>query len=159
MPEKRKGPPLKFTEDMLKKIIVLMAEGKSKGTVCKEMGINIMTQVAWTDPDGKYYNPKFAEVIKMGEQLAQSWWEETGRLNIHNKDFNSTLFMMNMQNRFGWTRRLEGKLTKEEIHTERKELIVEIKNSDETIAEIGNILASVGAIKSQTKDIIDTEVN
>lgn len=44
----------------------------------------------------------FSETIKQGKFLAESWWMTHGRKNIHNKDFNSTLWYMNMKNRYGW---------------------------------------------------------
>lgn len=44
----------------------------------------------------------FAETVKKGKALAEAWWMVHGRKNIHNKDFNSTLWYMNMKNRYGW---------------------------------------------------------
>lgn len=48
-------------------------------------------------------NDIFSITIKKGRTLAQSWWEEKGRKNIKDKDFNSTLWYMNMKNRYGWS--------------------------------------------------------
>lgn len=40
--------------------------------------------------------------------LSEAWWEEHGRLNLHNREFNSVLWYMNMKNRFGWRDRIDS---------------------------------------------------
>ena len=58
--------------------------------------------------------PKFTEAVKIGTQLSRMWWERQGRLSLRDKDFNHGLWYMNMKNRFGWTDRYEGNLTRDE---------------------------------------------
>lgn len=44
----------------------------------------------------------FSGTIKKGQQLEKAWWQNQGRTNMKDPKFNSTLWYMNMKNRFGW---------------------------------------------------------
>jgi hypothetical protein len=50
--------------------------------------------------------PEFKDAIKNGVQASESWWLRQGRVNLldpyQGAKFNSTLWYMNMKNRFGW---------------------------------------------------------
>ena len=47
-------------------------------------------------------HPQFSAAIKTGQSYSEAVWMIQGRENIPNKEFNSTLWYMNMKNRFGW---------------------------------------------------------
>jgi hypothetical protein len=63
----------------------------------------------------------FAEVIDFGRILAQAWWMEQGRVGLGKKGFNTNLWNINMQNRWGWSTKTE----------DRQPFIEELKNMDD----------------------------
>ena len=95
------GRPLKtindFPKDWEERIIELSNEGASITEIACYLEISKNTLKALTDRD-----EIFLTAIKKCKQLCETWWEKKGRKNMENKDFNSTLWYMNMRNRFGW---------------------------------------------------------
>lgn len=57
------------------------------------------------DPNGDY-----REAVKRGLELSEAWWLRKGRTNLSNKEFSPVLWHMNMQNRYGWSHKTEGKV-------------------------------------------------
>ena len=152
--EKNKiGRPSKYRSKYCLNVIDYMSRGLSKNSVACKLGIAVKNMTEWS----KHY-PEFHMALKIGEQLSKHWWEEVGRLNIYNKNFNSTLYMMQMQNRHGWTRRLDGNIhaSIENVNTERKEVILKIERSDEHVGKVLEILHRNGAIESGIKTDIET---
>ena len=152
--ESVRGRPVLYEDWMPNQAIMLMAEGRSKEDASILMGISPTSFFRWIDKaeGNEDFKPELWDAIKIGEFLSRFWWSEIGRQNINNKDkFNHTLWMMNMQNRHGWTRRIDGNIDikTENITTEKK--VVEFRmdqQSHEYIAELLKILVDSGAIES-----------
>ena len=79
-----------------------MAEGASLVEVAAEIGINRDTIYERCNPDSPTYDKEFSDTIKKGKELCAAWWEREGRKGLKDKQFNATLWYMNMRNRFGW---------------------------------------------------------
>ena len=118
-----------------KKMLYCLANGWSieeSATLC---GINKTTIFQqWCDPTSQYYDEKFSQIIHLGISLSELWWTSVARANFNNKNkFDSTLWMMNMSNRFGWTRKLDGRIietiktiTKSGDKTEKQKITHEV---------------------------------
>ena len=150
---KKQGRPTKYSPAMCKRVIEIMAQGRSRGNAATLMGITEVTFYDWMKN-----NPDFSKAVKIGDQLSLLWWMTMGQINIHNKDFNSTLYMMQMQNRFGWSRKLEGKIDINSYNETVEKKIIEIKGEDK-FASIARILLESGAIESEPEEVIDAQIN
>ncbi len=100
------GRPSKYNPDnlpdMSQIINVLMSQGACKLEVAVALGICKDTLNEWC----KEY-PAFSAAIKRGVELSEVWWRRKGRENVDSKEFNSTLWYMNMKNRFKWADKVE----------------------------------------------------
>ena len=126
----------KYDPSFCDKVIQLMANGASKKELALELGV-----IPWTIWDWEKRHPEFHQAIKIGEMLSEAWWMREGRMNIHNKDFNAVLYMMQMSNRFGWTRRWDINAKTE--HHEKRTLEVKFdmsKLSTQTVRELLNAM-------------------
>lgn len=89
--------PTKYSEAFVPKVEELLYNGKSIIQVARELRVCKQTIYSW----GKKHK-KFLDAIKKGVEWSEGWWMNQGQDNIYNKDFNSTLWYMNMKNRFQW---------------------------------------------------------
>lgn len=98
------GRPVMYKPEMCAAAINIMAEGASKVEVAAHLGLGSKQTVY----DYMQKFPEFLDAIKKGEVLSNAWWEHHARKNLHNKDFNSVLWYMNMKNRFNWSDKVES---------------------------------------------------
>ena len=92
------GRPLKALPKNWKDIIIdLYSQGASTLEVAVSLGLSKATLYNRMKDD-----QQLLDAIKEGEALSEIWWEKMGRQHLATKEFNSTLWYMNMKNRFGW---------------------------------------------------------
>lgn len=129
------------------RMLFCLADGWSLGESALLCGISADTIYNfWGNPKSKYFDETFSKIISLGIHLSELWWVSMGRANLLNKkEFDSTLWMMNMSNRFGWTRKLDGKIIEkwETVTKEAKTTFVKTI-SHKTIMEASNILKEIG---------------
>jgi transketolase len=83
-------------------IIDLYKQGYSDVEVCRELEI---TKRQFEKM--KAVNPIFRAVVERGNDYAEAWNLEQSRVNLHNKDFNTTLFNTRMQNMYAWSQKVD----------------------------------------------------
>jgi predicted transcriptional regulator len=106
--------PSKYDKKKNEEVITLMKEGGSMVEVAALLGITRTTLYDWINPESSRFKEELSNTIKRGVDLAEAWWVKQGRVNLTNKDFNATLFYMNMKNRFGWKDKQETQHTIED---------------------------------------------
>jgi len=92
------GRPSKYKPEFCDTVLAMLKEGMCKYEIALELDIDVHTLDNWANA-----HEEFLTALKKGDGFAQGWWRRHGRLNIHNKDFNSGLWFMNMKNRWGWS--------------------------------------------------------
>lgn len=74
-----------------------MSEGASLDEIKVMLDVSNELHTRWMRDESEYQ-----ETIKKGIELCKAWWQRQGRTNLKDKSFSSTLWYMNMKNRFGW---------------------------------------------------------
>ncbi len=92
----------KYDPSWCKKVLEYGAQGMSTNTIALKLGVSHNCMFMWARK-----LPEFRQALDAAQELSKGWWEEMGRLNLENRNFNNTLYMMNMQNRFGWHRYID----------------------------------------------------
>lgn len=83
-------------------------------------------------------NEPFRNFVDQGNTTAQAWWWEQARTNLKNKNFISSLWTINMKNRYGWAEKtdntsvLEGDIDINSAHRQLESALKQLtkKNPD-----------------------------
>lgn len=119
------GRPTKYDPSLCEKAFEVISEGASIPELAYIIKVDQTTINDWMR-----IHQDFALAIKSAREIAEGWWLMHGKDNLHNKEFNSTLWYMNMKNRYGWT----DKKSSDDEKNSAVELLVQLlaKKSDET---------------------------
>lgn len=114
------GRPCEYTPEIGAKILKCFNKGMSICAIARKFKVDRQTIYNWAEKV-----EEFVDIFKKGKDWSQGCWEEKGRKNLENKQFNAVLWLMNMKKRFRdeWSDSEENKsnISNEEI-TEDREL-------------------------------------
>lgn len=103
------GRPTKYNPDFCDVVREVMAKGYSKEAVAGHLQISKDTLYAWEKE-----HKDFSDALKHGVELSRKFWEKIALDHITHtakgKQLNSTVWIFNMKNRFGWSDKKEIEL-------------------------------------------------
>ena len=98
--------PTKYKKEYCDTAIEVQKRGFSKEAVAGHLDISKDTLYRWI----KKYK-EFSDAIKRGQEYCRIFWEELGIEMVTAGQGNSTAWIFNMKNRFGWKDKSETELT------------------------------------------------
>ncbi len=102
--EKNKmGRPTLYSPELCEKAIEYLKEGASIEELGLELDVGYTTIYRWMEQ-----HEDFRQAVKKGREYSQGWWMKEAREALRDGKFNSTLWYMNMKNRFGWSDKQES---------------------------------------------------
>jgi hypothetical protein len=95
---------IKYKPSMCKRVKKLMSEGKTKASVCANLGISYKTLQAW-----RADYPAFEEAFELGQLLLQEHWEKIGYEGMLGKieGFNQAVWNLTVKSKFGYSDKTE----------------------------------------------------
>jgi len=96
------GRPTKYKEEYCDRVPELMKDGMAMVEVAAKLDVCVDTLNEW-----RKVHEVFSLAVKKGIELSEAWWVRQGRIALRDSKFNSTLWYMNMKNRFNWADKTE----------------------------------------------------
>lgn len=121
----------KFTAS---KIIDLFKQGYTDEEVADELDV---TMKEWNRMCER--NPTFREVVERGREAAYAWNLRQSRQKLDDKDFNTTLFKIRMQNLHGWSDKTETANKNMSLNADvsKEELLKRLQSFGPELAKLG----------------------
>lgn len=103
--------------------------------------------------DNNYeHNDVFKKLVDIGRVHSAAFWRRIARVNLRNKDFNSSVWSFNMKNRHGWAEKSES------VNTEvPKEQRSTDELRQEILAKIPGVAKQLGAAKKDADILLIAE--
>lgn len=98
----RGGRPSSYRPERALELKELLGQGYGKAQISAHWGISRQTLDNWLKR-----NEDLQKAFDAGQPQAEAWWMEVGTAGMLGKvkGFNATIWMANMNNRFGWSRK------------------------------------------------------
>lgn len=133
-----------------KELVSLYETGASDAEVAANLQITIKDFYKELD------NPVFSQLVEYGRTLSQAYWEKQARLNLNNKQFNTSLWAFWMKNKFGWADKTESinlnDNTTTDLDTLRGQVMKDvakfIKDNSPELTDAQRILADMAAARN-----------
>lgn len=116
----------KLPEGWQEEFLTLYNNGAGDFEVMRDFAI---TPKAWRLLYNNISDPEFKEVVDYGHALCRAWWESEGRKALRDRQFNTRLYDLTMQNRFGWAERSESTITETPLEEADEKAIDERLNA------------------------------
>ena len=99
------GRPNKYRPELCQIVVEQMRKGAAIEELPFYLEVCLDTIYEWSQ---KYDD--FSEALNQGRSFSRALWMIKGRENLDSDTFNSTLWYMNMKNRFGWRDKTENNI-------------------------------------------------
>lgn len=130
--------------------MTLYEVGASDAEIAKSLGLTVgkFRELIKTEEAMKNFHEK-------GQTVSRAYWESLGRTQLFNKEFNSSLWLSNMKNRFGWADKVEAVSSEESRSSDqiKADLTAALKALAKKNPELlrDNEALSVGESQGQTQ--------
>ena len=98
----KRGRPTDYRPEYCEKVIEFGKLGYSKAEIALELDVDRGTLDNWLEE-----HPDFFTAMAKSQDFCKAWWLKSGRENVDNRSYNSHLYSLHMQNRFGWNKKTE----------------------------------------------------